>query len=55
MSRIYMGENLLQQVTILKSLVIIAILIVKEKNAAAKTRILQLCTTTEKLSWLDKH
>ena len=55
MSCIYMGESSLQHVITLKSLVIIGILIVKKKNASSKAQILEICATTEKLSWLDNH
>ena len=52
---ISMGDSSSQHVTILKSLVSIGILMVKRKNTSSKTGILQTCTATGKLCWLDNQ
>ena len=54
-SFIFMGESSSQHVTTLKCFVTIGILIVKRKLTSSKTWTLQICTATEKLSWLDNH
>ena len=51
----FMGGSSSRYMSTLTSLVTIVILIIKREYDSSKTWILQICTATEKLSWLDKH